>query len=127
MGTDRNSGLGESAQPDLDAAAMRAAASRARNDGVRRARRASNWTAALLLACTGATVAGLASQAAHAGASTASTAYAPGTSAQGAHAPQVSGSVVTSGGSGAVATTTRVGGGSPALAPVAPEAGAGNN
>src|SRR5579859_6797900 len=127
MNTDRYSRPGESAQPDLDAAALRVAASRARNDGVRRARRASNWTAALLLACTGATVAGLASQAAHAGASTASSTYAPGTSAHGAHAPQVSGSVVTSGGSGAVASTARLGSGSPGFAPVARAAGGSNN
>lgn len=83
---------------------------RARNDGIRRVRRMSNWTAAALLVGTGATTVALASHAFPASTSSTTTASsAQGTAVQTTGAPHVSGSVVTSGGSGAtVTTTTRV-------------------
>jgi hypothetical protein len=112
MDTNRSSRRGPlpSAGPDTTAGQDR---SRARNDGIRRVRRMSNWTAAALLVGTGATTVALASHAFPAstsGTTTASTASgAQGTSVQTPGAPHLSGAVTTSGGSGAtVTTTTRV-------------------
>lgn len=81
---------------------------RARNVGIRRVRRMSNWTAAALLVGTGATTVALATHAFPVG-STASGSATYTTTAAGAHgtsAPHVGGTVVTSGGSGATVTTT---------------------
>ncbi|MGE5287620.1 MAG: hypothetical protein ACM3ML_10535 [Micromonosporaceae bacterium] len=81
-----------------------------RRDGVRHARRMSNWTLAALIAGTGAATVALAhhafpSVAATAGAST--TAAAGGQAAvNGTSGPQVSHSVATTSGSGATVTTS---------------------
>lgn len=81
---------------------------RERNAGLRRVRRMSNWTAAALLAGTGAATVALATHTFPGTASTASTTAAT-TGNVGATAPHVGGTVVTSGGSGStVTTTTRV-------------------
>ena len=78
-----------------------------RQDGLRRVRHMSNWTAAALLAGTGAATVALATHATQTGTtSTASGSSTQGTSVQ-AGAPHVKGSVVTSGGSGATVTTTK--------------------
>ncbi len=78
-----------------------------RQDGMRRVRHMSNWTAAALLAGTGVATVALATHATQTG----TTAAASGSSTQGtsvqAGAPHVKGSVVTSGGSGATVTTTK--------------------
>lgn len=79
-----------------------------RQDGLRRVRHMSNWTAAALLAGTGVATVALATHAMQSG--TTATTSASGASTQGtavkAGAPHVGGSVVTSGGSGATVTTT---------------------
>lgn len=81
---------------------------RRRSEGVRRVRHMSNWTAVALLAGTGAATVALASQAAQtAGTATTSGYGTQGTSVQ-RGAPHVHGSVVTSGGSGATVTTTKL-------------------
>jgi hypothetical protein len=88
----------------------------------------TNLTAAALIVGAGATTVALASHAMQSSTSTTASAYAvPGTSAHGAHAPHVSGAVVTSGGSGAVATTTNAGNGSPAGTSMTTTNGGGNN
>jgi hypothetical protein len=80
---------------------------RARADGLRRVRRMSNWTAAALLAGTGATTVALASHASPANTSgTATAASRPGTAVLAPNAPHVAGAVATSGGSGATITST---------------------
>lgn len=82
--------------------------SRARRDSVRRVRRISTWTAAALLAGTGATTVALASHALNlGGSSTAASGSNSAAGAQGATAPSVNGAVATSGGSG-VTTTKQV-------------------
>ena len=128
MNTDRYSTPGGPPPPDLDDAVSRAAAGQARREGVKRIRRASNWTAAILLVGTGATTIGLASQALPASASTTASNYAtPGTSGQVANSPHVSGPVTTSGGSGAVVTTTRVGNNGQVVTPARSASAGGNN
>lgn len=81
-----------------------------RRDGVRHARRMSNWTLAALIAGTGAATVALAH---HALPSVAATAGAPTTAAtsgraavHGTSGPQVSHPVATTSGSGATVTTT---------------------
>ena len=93
---------------------------RGRRDGIRRARRVSNWTAAALIAGTGAAAVALAHQAlpasppaatpASGAGSTAGTGSTGGTHGTG---PQVTHSVATTSGSGVttVTTTTRTAGG----------------
>jgi hypothetical protein len=84
-------------------------AARTRNDGIRRVRRMSNWTAAALLVGTGATAVALAHNAFPVGTSatgTTSTGAVTATGAHGTAAPQVGGPVATSGGSGVTVTTT---------------------
>ena len=106
MDTSRNLRPGQlpSAEPEPMAGPAR---SRVRNDGVRRVRRMSNWTAAALLVGTGATTVALASHAFPASTSgTTSASGAQGTAVQTSNAPHVSGAVATSGGSGATVTTT---------------------
>lgn len=79
----------------------------ARNNGIRRVRTMSNWTAAALLVGTGATTVALATHSFPVGATTASTTSATNAAgAQTAAAPHVGGPVTTSGGSGATVTTT---------------------
>jgi hypothetical protein len=93
-----------SSEPETTAGSARG---RARNDGIRRVRRMSNWTAAALLVGTGATTVALASQAYPASTSgTATASSGQGTAVGASNAPHVNGAVVTSGGSGATVTTT---------------------
>lgn len=90
----------------------------ARRDGIRHARRASNWTAAALIAGTGAAAVALAHQAIPATAPATGTA-APGAGASasgagaaapGTSAPRVSHSVATTSASGVTITTRTVNG-----------------
>jgi hypothetical protein len=90
----------------------------AHRDGIRHARRVSNWTAAALIAGAGATAMALAHQALPAAAPAAGTA-APGASAAasgagasapGTSAPQVNRSVATTSASGVTTTTRTVNG-----------------
>jgi hypothetical protein len=88
----------------------RAGRTRSRQDGIRHARRVSDWTAAALIAGTAAAAAGLAHQALPAQAPAARTAVqatGPSACAQGANAPQVTHSVATTSASGVTTTTTR--------------------
>ena len=82
---------------------------RARRDGVRYVRRMSNWTAAALVAGTGAAAVALAHHAFPVSAPAASAASATGIGGSavtnGAGGPQVSHSVATTSGSGVVVTT----------------------
>jgi hypothetical protein len=90
----------------------------AHRDGIRHARRVSNWTAAALIAGTGAAALALAHQAVPAAAPAAGTAApgvgAPvsgvGASAAGASGPQVNHSVATTSPSGVTTTTRTVNG-----------------
>lgn len=85
-------------------------AAQTRSDGIRRVRRMSNWTAAALLVGTGATAVALAHHAfpvTTSAAGTTSTGVVSATGAQGTGAPQVTGPVATSGGSGVTVTTVR--------------------
>ena len=81
-----------------------------RRDGVRHARRMSNWTLAALIAGTGAATVALAHHAFPSVAATAGTATTAATGGQaavnGTSGPQVSHSVATTSGSGATVTTT---------------------
>ncbi len=87
-----------------------------RRDGIRHARRMSNWTLAALIAGTGAATVALAHHAfptastagttAAATGTTAATGTAAGPAAHGASGPQVSHSVATTSGSGVTVTTT---------------------
>ena len=81
-----------------------------RRDGVRHARRMSNWTLAALIAGTGAATVALAHHAFPQVAATAGTATTAATGGQaavnGTSGPQVSHSVATTSGSGATVTTT---------------------
>src|SRR5260370_12991081 len=92
-----------------------ASSGRMRRDGVRRARRVSNWTAAALIAGTGAATVALAHPALPAAAPAASgpaAATGPGgtTASPGATGPRGSHSVGTTSGAGVTgATTTRTG------------------
>ena len=82
---------------------------RGRRDGIRHARRVSNWTAAALIAGTAAGAVGLAHQALPAqvpAARTAVQATGPSACAQGRNAPQVTHSVATTSASGVTTTTT---------------------
>ena len=81
---------------------------RARRDGVRHVRRMSNWTAAALIAGTGAATVALAHHAFPVSAPAAGAAATTGAGAavtNGAGGPQVSHSVATTSGSGVVVTT----------------------
>jgi hypothetical protein len=130
MNADRDVRLGEPERrmPDLVSTAARAEAGRARDDSIRRVRRMTNWTAAIMIAGAGATTVALASQAMPTTTSPTGSAYTvPGTQAHGASAPHVGGAVVTSGGSGAVATTTHLANGSPAVTPLRSGSPVGNN
>ncbi|HLK73581.1 MAG TPA: hypothetical protein VKU77_08065 [Streptosporangiaceae bacterium] len=83
---------------------------RGRRDGIRQARRVSNWTAAALIAGTAVAAVGLAHQALPAqapAAGTAARAAGPAACAQGANAPRVTHSVATTSASGVTTTTTR--------------------
>jgi len=82
-----------------------------RRDGIRHARRMSNWTLAALIAGTGAATVALAHQAfptATTAGTTAATTTGTGTAgtAHGASGPQVNHSVATTSGSGVTVTTT---------------------
>jgi hypothetical protein len=86
-------------------------AGRTRNDGIKRVRHMSNWTAAALIVGTGATTVALASHSFPVGSSaatsaTTSTGTSTATGTTTTTGPHVAGSVVTSGGSGATVTTT---------------------
>ena len=99
----------------------------ARRDGIRHARRASNWTAAALIVGTGAAAVALAHQALPAAApavgSAVSGAAAPaGAATPGATGPQVSHSVATTSASG-VTTTTRTVNGKTVVTRTAPARG----
>ena len=90
----------------------------ARRDGIRHARRMSNWTAAALIVGTGAAALAFAHQAAPAAAPATGTAVsaagaaapAAGAASPGTAGPQVSHSVATTSGSGVTATTRTVNG-----------------
>jgi hypothetical protein len=81
-----------------------------RRDGVRHARRMSNWTLAALIAGTGAATVALAHHAFPQVAATAGASTTPATAGQaavsGTSGPQVSHSVATTSGSGATVTTS---------------------
>ncbi len=81
-----------------------------RRDGIRHARRMSNWTLAALIAGTGAATVALAHQAFPSAATTAGTsataAGATAATAHGASGPQVSHAVATTSASGVTVTTT---------------------
>jgi len=74
-----------------------------RRDGIHRARRVSNWTAAFLLAVTGGSAAALARQASHPVAAATSGTVTAGQAAGGPHVPH---SVATTTASGVTVTTT---------------------
>ena len=81
---------------------------RGRRDGIRHARRVSNWTAAALIAGTAVTAVGLAYQARPVqvpAARIAVQAAGPSACAQGGNAPQVTHSVATTSASGVTTTT----------------------
>jgi len=102
----------------------------AHRDGIRHARQVSNWTAAALIAGTGAAAVALAHQALPAAAPAAGTAVsgagtaapAAGAAIPGASAPQVSQSVATTSASG-VTTTTRTVNGKTVVTRTAPARG----
>lgn len=82
---------------------------RGRRDGIRHARRVSNWTAAALIGGTAVAAVGLAHQALPAqvpAARTAAQAAGPPACAQGGNAPQVTHSVATTSASGVTTTST---------------------
>ncbi len=83
-------------------------ATRARTDGVRRVRRMSNWTAAALIAGTGAATVALAHNAfpVSAPATSAASTTGSGTTSATSGGPQLSHSVATSSGSSVIVTTT---------------------
>jgi hypothetical protein len=83
---------------------------RGRRDGIRHARRVSNWTAAALMAGTAAIAVGLAHQARPAqvpATRTAVQAAGPSACTQSGNAPQVTHPVATTSASGVTTTTTR--------------------
>ena len=100
--------------PDREDWASRSQPAPDRRDGIRHARRMSNWTLAALLAGTGAATVALAHQAfptATTAGTTAATTTGTGTAgtagtAHGASGPQVSHSVATTSGSGVTVTTS---------------------
>jgi hypothetical protein len=100
----------------------------ARRDGIRHARRVSNWTAAALIVGTGAAAVALAHQAVPAAAPAAGTAVsgaaapAAGAATPGTARPQVSHSVATTSASG-VTTTTRTVNGTTVVSRTAPAGG----
>ena len=100
-------GFGESARDDW---ASRSQPAPDRRDGIRHARRMSNWTLAALIAGTGAATVALAHQAFPSAATTAGTsataAGATSATAHGASGPQVSHAVATTSASGVTVTTT---------------------
>ncbi len=100
-------GFGESARDDWTSRSQPAPD---RRDGIRHARRMSNWTLAALIAGTGAATVALAHQAFPSAATTAGTsataAGATSATAHGASGPQVSHAVATTSASGVTVTTT---------------------
>ena len=100
-------GFGEPARDDW---ASRSQPAPDRRDGIRHARRMSNWTLAALIAGTGAATVALAHQAFPSAATTAGTsataAGATSATAHGASGPQVSHAVATTSASGVTVTTT---------------------
>jgi hypothetical protein len=78
---------------------------RARADGVRRVRRASNWTAAALIAAVAAATGYFAHHPPSATPATSSVAAVPGAAAAGHGKPVLNAPVATSGGSGVTVTT----------------------
>ena len=100
-------GFGEPAREDW---ASRSQPAPDRRDGIRHARRMSNWTLAALIAGTGAATVALAHQAFPSAATTAGTsataAGATSATAHGASGPQVSHAVATTSASGVTVTTT---------------------
>lgn len=77
----------------------------ARSSGIRRVRRASNWTAAALIAGAAAATGYFAHHAPPAAPATSSVATVPGGTITGAHRPSLSAPVATSSGSGVVVST----------------------
>lgn len=107
-GSDQEAPAGPGHPDDAPYSPERAAA---RRDGVRRARRVSNWTAAALIAGTGAAALALAhpalpAAAQAAGGASSATGTGSTATAPGATGPQVSHSVATTSGSGVTTTTT---------------------
>ena len=99
-----------SGDPDQRDWASRSQPAPDRRDGLRHARRMSNWTLAALIAGTGAATVALAHQAFPSAATTAGTsataAGATAATAHGASGPQVSHAVATTSASGVTVTTT---------------------
>jgi hypothetical protein len=114
MDSDREDGRGQVPLPlfgDSGPADPGSRPAPARSDGIRHVRRLSNWTAAALIAGTGAATVALAHQAFPAAAPAAGTTSAtagPGSAAttQGTAGPQAAHSVATTSGSGVTVTTT---------------------
>ena len=108
-------GFGDSGQVDR--------AARTRDDGIRRVRRMSNWTAAALIVGTGAATAALAHQAVPATVpaaitSSAATGAGAAVTTNGTSGPQVTHSVATTSGSGVTVTTTHTANGKTVVTPV---------
>ena len=78
---------------------------RSRASGVRRVRRASNWTAAALIAGVAAATGYFAHHQPAAAPATSSVSGVPGSTAAGVHKPTLNAPVATSGGSGVTVTT----------------------
>ena len=99
--------------PELGGQAQLERAVQSRNDGLRRVRRLSNWTAAALVVGTGATAIALAHNAvpvappAFPGTTTSST-TAAGAATHGSSGPQVGHTVATTSASGVTTTTTQL-------------------
>jgi hypothetical protein len=110
MDSDREQHDGRVPLPGFGAPALGDGPAPDRRDGIRHARRMSNWTLAALIAGTGATTVALAHHAFPVTAGTTTTAAATGTTAgtavHGASGPQVTHSVATTSGSGVTVTTT---------------------
>jgi hypothetical protein len=113
MDSDREEGIGRVPLPGFGDSGPADPASRpapARSDGIRHARRLSNWTAAALIVGTGAATVALAHQAYPAAAPAAGTTSATGAggaaTTQGTAGPQATHSVATTSGSGVTVTTT---------------------
>ena len=99
-------GFGDSGQVDR--------AARTRDDGIRRVRRMSNWTAAALIVGTGAATAALPA----AVTSSAATGARAAVTTNGTSGPQVTHSVATTSGSGVTVTTTHTANGKTVVTPV---------
>jgi hypothetical protein len=79
---------------------------RSSRDGIRHARRMSNWTAAVLIAGSGAAAVAMVEQASHSAAAAPAGGITPGASAPGDAGPRVTHAVATTAASGVSATTT---------------------